>query len=126
MVLASAAETAVPGRTCESTGTSLPEAGGLPSRMAAPPARFTSRPFSTLRPLPLRHTTILPRTLSGDREFGRHWLRRPLLNHVSSCSSSVRRVSAVDYSLGDVSGSPRNNGVCCIDQRIRLVAWKLV
>ena len=84
MVVASAAETAVPGRTCESTGTSLPEAGGLPSRMAAPPARFTSRPFSTLRPLPLRHTTILPRTLSADREFGRHWLHHRPLNHVST------------------------------------------
>jgi hypothetical protein len=122
MVTALAADTAVPGRTCASTGTSLPDAGGLPRIMAAPPARFTSRPFSTRRPEPLRHTTILPRTLLDDREFGRHWLR-PRAKTVEPCQYCSCVVCTVkeflaradDYLLGVISRSPRNDSVCCVN-----------
>ena len=75
MAMASSDETPAPGRTWASTGISFPFAGLFASMMAAPPALFTSIPFATRNPAPLKHTTTLPAAFRGEREFGRHWLQ---------------------------------------------------
>lgn len=73
--------TATAGSRWLSATSSSPLAAVFASIMPAPPAAFTTAPFSTRALTPRSHTTILPRTAAGSSVPERHSLlalSRPL------------------------------------------------